>query len=469
MPDPTPTVFTPAGGIAVALVVEVAAIGLVRWGQRRRGLTPRGARKALHVATSAVALSLPWLFDATWPVVVLAAAGLATGLLSRALPPLRRAVGPTLRAIGPDTVGDFAFPIAVAVLYGLTAAEPVLYAVPLLLLGLADPAAALADGRREGKESTSREASLAFAAVAFLCVHVPLLVFTPIGRAESLWVAAIVAVLVTLLRGASWRGLDNLFVPLGAYAVLVRLLTLSAPLLAGHAVALVVLVGTAALLRRASTVGGDGVFGVALVGYLLWALGGTAWLLTPGLFYILYDRVWPGGSLAEAGRAEAAPDAPRREERPHTVQNVFSVAAVGMVWLVASRAIGAELLAPFCLAWGVSFGFMGVERMRLSRPRWSALRMGVEAAWRGALLTTAPLALVGSLRVVADTQAAPDRFGLGVLAVALLSALAIGGGAAVLSRWGRVIDDESSDFLGRVYRAALVLPLSALGLLVPWT
>ena len=462
MPDPTPTAFAPLGGIAVALAVELAAIALVRWGQRRRGLTPGGARKALHVATSAVALSLPWLFDATWPVVVLAALGVAVGLASRASPRLRRAVGPALRATGPETVGDLAFPIAVAVLYALTASEPVLYAIPLLLLGLADPAAALAEGRRGGGEGTSREAAVAFAAVAFLCVHVPLLVFTPTGRPESLWVAAIVAVLVTLLRGASWQGLDNLFVPLGAYAVLVRLLTLTAPRLAGHAVALAVLVGTAALLRRSSTVGGDGVFGVALVGYLLWALGGTAWLLTPGLFYILYDRVWPGGGLAEAGRDELeASDA-----RPHTVQNVFSVAAVGMLWLVASRALGTELLAPFCLAWGVTFGFTGVERMRRSRPRWGAVRMGAEAAWRGALVTAAPLALVWGLRALAGTEAAPEHLGVSVVAAAGLAAVAVGAGAAVLARWGRVIDDESSAFAGRVYRAALVLPLSALALAV---
>ena len=464
MPDPTPTVFSPLGGLAVALAVEAAAIALVRWGQRRRGLSPRAARKALHVATSAVALALPWLFDAVWPVVVLAAVGVATGLLSRALPGVRRALAPALRAAGPDTVGDLAFPVAVAVLYALAAADVVLYVVPLLLLGLADPAAAVAEGRRRDGDGVSREAAVAFAAVAFLCVHVPLLVFTPVGRAESLWLSAIVAVLVTLLRAASWRGLDNVFVPLGAYAVLVRLLTLSAPFLAGHALALAVLVGTAAALRRASTVGGDGVLGVALVAYLLWALGGTAWLLTPALFYILYDRAWPGGSLAESG---GDPD-DARDERPHTVQHVLSVAAVGMVWLVASRALGAELLAPFCLAWGISFGFTGVERMRRSRPRWRAARMGVEAAWRGALVTTAPLALVWALRVLAGTPAAPPRLGGALLAVAAVSALAVGAGAAVLARWGRVIDDESSDFAGRVYRAALVLPLSALGLVAGW-
>ena len=93
-----------------------------------------------------------------------------------------------------------------AVLYALTALEPVLYVVPLLLLGLADPAAALADGRRAGEEGTSREASVAFAAVAFLCVHVPLLVFTPTGRAESLWVAAIVAVLGDVAAGRNRGG-----------------------------------------------------------------------------------------------------------------------------------------------------------------------------------------------------------------------------------------------------------------------
>ena len=202
-------------------------------------------------------------------------------------------------------------------------------------------------------------------------------------------------------------------------------------------------------------------FGVALVGYLLVGVGrdGMAAHAGPVLHPLRPRLAWrqprsgwtrPTGRIATSAR--------------HTVQNVFSVAAVGMVWLVASRALGGELLAPFCLAWGVSFGFTGVERMRRSRPRWSAFRMGTEAAWRGALLTVAPLALVWALRAVAGTEAAPDHLGVSVFAVTVLAALAVGGGAAVLARWGRVIDDESTAFMGRVYRAALVLPLSALAL-----
>ena len=467
MADLSPAVFTPWAGIAAVLAVESAAIGLVRWGQLRRGLTPAGARKALHVATAAVALSLPWVFSALWPVLVVCGVGVAAGLASRAIPAMRRGVGPALRATGPETVGDLAFPIAVAVLFALTGEQPVLYAIPLLLLGLSDPAAALADpdGRPLGEGEAQRNATVAFAAVAFLCVHVPLLVFTPTGRPESLWIGAIVAVLATLLRAVSWRGLDNLFVPLGAYAVILRLLTLSAPLLAGHAVALAVLIGTAALLRGATTVSGAGVFGAALVAYLVWSLGGTAWLLTPALFYFLYDRAWPGGGLARAGRDEPATPV---EVRPHTAQNVFSVASVGMGWLLLSRALDAELLVPFTFAWCAYFAFTGVERMRLARPSWGPAQMGWAAAWRGTLLGVAPLALVWSLRVLAGTSGAPPSLPASLALVAALSFVAVGGAAFALARWWPVVDGVS-DFQGRIYRAALVLPLSALGLAAVWT
>lgn len=457
-------------GVAAVLGALALALVALRQAQVRRGLSAAAARRALHVAMSAVALALPWLFDGAGPVAVLAGLGAGAMLAVRLVPALRDRVGRVVHEADRESLADVAFPIAVGVLYALAGSSPVLYAVPILLLGVAGPAAALIDARAGaappapvGREG--RRASAAFALVAFLCVHVPLLLFTPVGRAEALWIGGIVAVLATLVEAVSWRGLDNLFVPLGTYAVLVRLLTFPAPLLAGHFAVLLALVAVAAVLRRETTLGGAGVFGAALVAYLVWALGGTAWLLPPALVYLLYARVWPASR-----EADGLPHSPAR--RPHTAQNVFSVASVGVLWLLAAGALDADLLYPYALAWGAAFAFLGVERMRAARPQWTVGALTWRAAWRATAVAVGPVLLVVWLRVLADAVAggavAPAR-PLALTAAYVALGLAVtAAAAALLARFQRPIDLESTEFEGRVYRAAIVAPLSALGLLAPF-
>ena len=347
---------------AVVVVLGLALAAVRRAGTRRRWSAEQ-VREGGRMAAVAVALPLPWVFERAWPVVALAA--LVTGVLMalRVSPAVRARLGSWVVSGERPSVGDVSLPVSVCALFLLTAGSPVLYAVPLLLVGLAGPAAARVEARHglssfaTAEGTKSREGSVVFASVAFLCVHVPLLAFTPVGRVESLWVAAIVAVLATIVEAVSWRGLDVVFVPLGTFAVLLRLLTFPGPLLAGHFAVLLALVSVAAALRRETTVGGAGVFGAALVGYLAWALGGTAWLLPPALVFVLYARIWPA-----AREADGLPHDPRR--RPHTAHNVFSVSSVGVAWLLAAGALGVELLLPYALAWGAALAFLGVERMR---------------------------------------------------------------------------------------------------------
>ena len=463
MTEATPAVLPPLAGIAAVLLTLGLALVAIRRVQVRRHLPPEAARKALHVTMSLVALALPWLFDEAWPVVLLVALATGAMLAVRWVPALRDTVGGVLHEVARPSLGDLCFPIAVGALYLLTAHSPVLYAIPLLLLGFADPAAALV-GRRHGLApydtvdgTKSREGSVAFAFVAFLCVHVPLLLFTPVGRPESLWIAGIVAALATIVEAVSWRGLDNLFVPLGAYAVVLRLLTFDATLLAGHAAVLLGLLGLAAALRSETTVGGAGVFGAALVAYLTWALGGTAWLLPPALVYLLYARIWPA-----AREADGLPHDPTR--RPHTAHNVFSVSSVGVLWLVAARVLDLDLLLPYALAWGAYLAFLGVDRMRAARPMWPARALAWRAAWRSTLVVVVPVLLVVWLRVLAGVSTAPPA-PLVTTAVFLgLGLVATGGAALVLARYTEAIDERTSAFEGRLARAAVVAPLSALGL-----
>ena len=466
MPDPTPALLPPAASVALV----AGAIALARAGAqaavRHRAARAETARRGVQAVATVAALGLPWLFDGALPVVVLGAlftAGLAWSQRGRA-GGLGRRIALAGRLGAPST-GAVAFPLSVAALYVLAADQPVLYAAPLLVLGLASPAAAFA-GRRHGQTTyaavggtKSLEGSAAFAAVAFLCVHVPLLLFTPVGRAESLGVAGVVAALAAMLEAVSWRGLDVLVVPLGVYVLLVRLLSFPGGVLAGHVAFLAALVAAGFALRRETTVGGAGVVAATLLAYLIWAVGGTAYVLPPALVFLLYARVWP-----VSREADGLPHSPAR--RPHTAQNVLSVSSVGVAWLVAARALGLDLLAPYALAWAVPFAFLGVERMRAARPAWGVGSLALRAAWRSALVAVAPVGLVWGLRVAAGVPGAPAHAALRTLAFLAVAVLATGTAAATMARYKRAIDDDTTEAGGRLARAAIVAPLSALGLLL---
>ena len=463
----------PVGLTVVAVLVTlVLTLVALRRLQVVRRLAPEVTREILHASMSAVALTFPWLFDADWPVLLLAVLGVGTMLAIRTVPTVRDALGGVLHVSDQPSVGDLCFPVAVCGLYLFVGDSPVLYTIPLLLLGVAGPLAALV-GVRMGQTAystvegpKSREGTAAFAVLAFLCVHVPLVLFTPAGRVEGLWIAAIAAALATIVEAVSWRGLDNLFLPLGTVAILMRLLTFPAPLLAGHAVVMLLLILLASSMRRETTVGGAGVFGAVLIGYLVWALGGTAWLLPPVLVYLLYTRVWPA-----AREADGLPHDPRR--RPHTAHNVFSVSSVGVLWLLVSSALDLELLVPYALAWAVTFSFLGVDRMRVARPEWSVGQLAWRAAWRATLVGVGPVLLVVWLRVWAVRVAGeaeggapvPDQPVLLTLTIVVLSLLVTAASASILARWKQRIDLDTTDFEGRVFRAGIVGPLSALGLL----
>src|SRR5262249_1979590 len=157
-------------------------------------LHPELARKIVHMGMGGVTLTFPWLFHEAWPVLLLAGVSILGLLALRVVGSLKSALGSVLGGVSRVSLGELYFPLAVRVLFVLFLGGPdgervpriILYAAPILLLTLADAAAALigvsygrlhyvtADGVK------SWEGSLACFTCAFFCAHVPLLLGTQI-------------------------------------------------------------------------------------------------------------------------------------------------------------------------------------------------------------------------------------------------------------------------------------------------
>jgi phytol kinase len=436
--------------LAILLVLSVLAgvMAGLKLVSARCHLHPETSRKGVHIVMGLVTLSFPWLFAESWPVLLLTLLAVAALAGTRLITPLRERFGGVLNGVERHSLGEVYFPLAVAVLFLLAAGNRLLYMIPLLTLTLADAVAALV-GVRYGQHryatsegTKSAEGSLAFFLVAFLSAHVPLLLLSDTGRAESLLVALVLGILVMLFEAISVGGLDNLFIPLGCYALLRRYLSLGADelLLRVGAICLLALVVFA--WRRRTTLKESGLLAAALVGYMNWALGGWQWLAVSLVFFLTYTHLWPRST--------------ENSLPVHTVRVVASVAAPGMVWLLAmvQNNHTGGFLAPFALSYAAHSVMVGMTQLGYARPGQSLLKNLVQAVSR-TWMVFLPLFLLPALDAWgAERHCAP----LDVLSGVFMAVIALPLLCTVALLHRRVIDlygDDETAY-GRWMRWALV-------------
>lgn len=242
-------------------------------------------RKLVHVGGGLVVMTFPWVFTSRWTVLGLAAAFAFLLWGSRRVGLLR-----SVHGVERTSEGALCYPLAVVMLFTVGFERPVLYVIAVLVLVVADTAAALlgsAYGRTTyfvEQDRRSFEGSVSFFVTTFLSVHLPLLLATDVSRGVSVLLALHVALVATLLEGVSLRGTDNLMVPLATYYLLVRLAPEPVPVLAVHLAVLsssAVLLGVLCLKSRLMRT--SGVMSSALFFYAVYLLAGLGWMVTPAL------------------------------------------------------------------------------------------------------------------------------------------------------------------------------------------
>lgn len=397
----------PLVGIAAVGAALLALLGGLR--ALRGRCHPELLRKLVHVGMGLVTLSFPWLFDTFWPVGTLAGMSVALMLSLRLSRRLRARLGGVLDGVDRQSLGEVYFPVGVAALFFLSAGDRIAYAVPLILLAVGDAVAALV-GVRYGRQryttdegSKSWEGSAAFLLVAFLAVHLPLLLATDTGRTESVLIAAVLALLIAVLEAASWAGLDNLFIPLGAFALLRVLRRADTTTLANDLLAALVLVAFALLWRRRTTLTDSAAVGAALVAFVAVATGGWRWGVAPITLFAVYALVFPRHTPGH--------------EHAHTARDVGRATAVGMLWCFGAASFDRpDLLLPYTASFGAHLAIIGVVRAP-GRPGGA-----VACATVGSVLLLVPFALME--RFVGATLSGEALGALGLAAAGVFLATA---------------------------------------------
>ncbi len=269
-------------GAAVLAAATGAVFGLGEFLRRTGTLSPEQSRKMLHIGGCATALLFPVLFHSHWSVLAICG-----GFFLLILWLGRRGKLHAVNDVSRRSYGGLLHPVALylcyllATFYGCFA----FYEIAILVLALSDTAAALVGERYgrlryrvDGDDCRSLEGSFFFFLVTYALVHHILLLYLKMAPPEASVLAFMIGVIVTLFESVSLGGADNLAIPIGVMAILIKN---AHPDLAAMTRQVVYLAGSIALvcvsMRVLGVMHGSGRVVTALLVYLASGLHSFWW------------------------------------------------------------------------------------------------------------------------------------------------------------------------------------------------
>lgn len=325
--------------LATSVALLMGAIVTIRFVGTRFSWVPEVSRKAVHVAIGVYAMLLPVLFDRAWPVVALLLIALALMAWLR-LPHVRTTgLGATIHAVERRSAGDIWLALAIGFIFLRSGREYIYYGLPLAIITLSDTAAALTGssyGRRrftveDGVKSW--EGVIAFFMVSLIVAMIMLLLLTDAPRLNVILLALAIAAFGAVVEALSWRGLDNLFVPVCVHFFLKGLL-FAPPL---------TLVAVAALFLAA-------VIGVALVArHMGWSVHASRAFLVAIFLFLGVGGVYGAAVSAIAMAAHLVARRRPCASEHRDLDFIATLCAVGLIWFFIGESIGASALTLFSL------------------------------------------------------------------------------------------------------------------------
>ncbi len=211
---------------ALLIAGVVGWMSLLRVYQRLRSPNAEWLRKLVHVPGGLLALSMPFLFSESRPLLFTCGLFILVLAVVRSSRSLKQGIGAVLCSVARRSNGELWFPVSVAFLFVLSQGDFLLYSIPLLILTFADAAAALVGIRwgemryASGAGTKTMEGSLAFFVVAFLAAGIPLALRSAEADTRAMLIALVLALVLSVAEGVCRNGLDNLLVPVAGFYLL---------------------------------------------------------------------------------------------------------------------------------------------------------------------------------------------------------------------------------------------------------
>jgi dolichol kinase len=189
--------------------------GLAEWAYLKLKIKVEFTRKFVHIASGMLCVSFPVFIQDKWLVLVLSTNFFILLLVSIKFNWLK-----AINKVERKTYGSFLFPVTIFVLYCFYdfSGELVYYYLPLLIFALSDPLGALVGKSYPLKSyilfglSKSWGGSLVFFVSALIISLVYFGVFSDL-TAYKIGIAFAIALLSAITEGISFKGIDNITVP----------------------------------------------------------------------------------------------------------------------------------------------------------------------------------------------------------------------------------------------------------------
>jgi phytol kinase len=228
-----------------------------------------------------------------------------------------------------------------------------------------------------------------------------------------------------LLEGSAWRGLDNLFIPIGGFFLLQAYLPLGPEELLRRFVVTSILVLVVLFSRRSTTMLDDSLLVGAFLCYVTWAVGGWRWLVPPTIGFLVFSVY--------------SSDAQVDGRRFHTVAAMLSIWAAAIAWLALARWLRQPaLLYPFTIVFATHVAIFSLSRLSHRQPARPLTRIAAEAVVGSWMMLMLPFVATTSL--TAREGALAVWAGLAIVAGVVIFALgerAIRDAPQTAARWVR--------------------------------
>ncbi|HZH73135.1 MAG TPA: phosphatidate cytidylyltransferase [Mariniphaga sp.] len=220
--------------IALTFIYLIAIILLLVFTEliyRRLGLKGEVTRKIAHFTATLSTITFPYLYSSHWYVLILALIFFVILFISKH--------GTTLKSIHDITrksMGSYLLPISIYLTfyYAIRLENRFYYILPILILAISDPAAGIMGINMKiynhririfgHKLNKTILGSSTFFISSFLISIIALYFNRMVFDAKTFWLALTIAVVGTVVEMFSWRGSDNLFVPVSVLLMLVLFL-----------------------------------------------------------------------------------------------------------------------------------------------------------------------------------------------------------------------------------------------------
>jgi len=278
---------------AIGVLVILGAVMVIAKLCYKR-LTPEGARKTIHIVMGCTALALPYIFEYKQSAVYLGIAAIALLVLMRRNEVLRKA-GIALLGVERKTLGDIYFVIAIVIVFVLHQST-FEYIIPIAILTFADSIAALVGitygrynmAQHEEEAAKSREGSVMFFIVAFICTLIPLQLMSGVGRTEVLVISFLIGILAAMIEAVTRKGNDNLMLPLLTFSILQYNIEQPLDLIFTNFGIMLLLLVIVFVVYKITNITRLSMTYSMLVGYIIMILGDITWVAPPLMLFLTF-------------------------------------------------------------------------------------------------------------------------------------------------------------------------------------